>query len=133
MATLSVLKFPTVDGAQQMESTLLDLQKQSLIEVQDAAIVTWPQGKKKPTIEELHSLAGHCALMGKFDAYEIDEIFTRQTRERVTEGTSALLLVTSGAVLNAVVAAAKDRTFEVISMSLPEEKGDELRATRGAK
>ena len=64
MATLSVLKFPTVDGAQQMESTLLDLQKQSLIEVQDAAIVTWPQGKKKPTIEKLHSLAGHCALMG---------------------------------------------------------------------
>ena len=45
MATLSVLKFPTVNGAQQMESTLLDLQKQSLIEVQDAAIVTWPQGK----------------------------------------------------------------------------------------
>ena len=71
--------------------------------------------------------------MGKFDAYEIDEIFTKQTRERVTEGTSALLLVTSGAVLTRVVAAAKDRTFEVISMSLPEEKGDELRATRGAK
>ena len=133
MAILSVLKFPNVNGAQQMESTLLDLQKQSLIEVQDAAIVTWPQGKTKPTIEQLDSLAGHCALMGKFDAYEIDEIFTKQTRERVTEGTSALLLVTSGAVLNAVVAAAKDRTFEVISMSLPEEKGDELRATRGAK
>ncbi len=42
MATLSVLKFPTADGAQKMESTLLALQKQHLIEVQDAAIVTWP-------------------------------------------------------------------------------------------
>jgi uncharacterized membrane protein len=48
LATLSVLKFPTADGAQKMEGTLLSLQKQHLIEVQDAAIVTWPQGKKQP-------------------------------------------------------------------------------------
>ena len=48
MATLSVFEFPTAEGAQKMEDTLLDLQKQHLIEVQDAAIVTWPQGKKQP-------------------------------------------------------------------------------------
>ena len=47
MATLSVLKFPTADGAQQMEGILLDLHKQHLIEVQDAAIVTWPQGSEE--------------------------------------------------------------------------------------
>ncbi len=66
MATLSVLKFPTADGAQQMESTLLDLQKQHLIEVQDAAIVTWPQGKQQPKTQQLHSLTGQGALMGAF-------------------------------------------------------------------
>jgi uncharacterized membrane protein len=66
MATLSVLKFPTADGAQQMESTLLDLQKQRIIEVQDAAIVTWPQGKQKPQTQQLHSLTGQGALIGAF-------------------------------------------------------------------
>ena len=66
MATLSVLKFPTADGAQQVESTLLELQKQHLIEVQDAAIVTWPQGKKQPKTQQLHSLTGQGALMGAF-------------------------------------------------------------------
>src|SRR5512136_2106841 len=66
MATLSVLKFETPDGAKQMEQTLLSLQKQQLITIQDAAIVTWPQGKKGPKTEQLHSLAGQGALMGAF-------------------------------------------------------------------
>ena len=66
MATLSVLKFPTADGAQKMESTLLELQKQHLIEVQDAAIVTWPQGKKQPRTQQLHNMAGAGAMQGAF-------------------------------------------------------------------
>jgi uncharacterized membrane protein len=66
MATLSVLKFPAADGAQKMEGTLLDLQKQHLIEVQDAAIVTWPQGKKQPRTQQLHNMAGAGAMQGAF-------------------------------------------------------------------
>ena len=46
MTTLTVFKFPTAEGAQQLEDTLLDLQKQQRIEVQDAAIVTWPRGQE---------------------------------------------------------------------------------------
>ena len=160
MATLSVLKFPTADGAQQMESTLLALQKQHLIEVQDAAIVTWPQGKKQPKTQQLHSLTGQGALMGafwgmlfgliffipffglavgaamgalmaKFNDYGIDDNFIKQTREQVTEGTSALFLLTTGAVQDKVVAAMKGQAFEVISTNLPKEKEDELRAAFG--
>ena len=162
MATLSVFKFPTADGAQQMESTLLDLQKQHLIEVQDAAIVTWPQGKKQPKTQQLHSLTGQGALMGafwgmlfgliffvpffglavgaamgalmaKFNDYGIDDTFIKQTREKVTEGTSALFLLTSGAVEDKVVAALKGQTFEILSTNLPKEKEDELRAAFSAE
>ncbi len=161
MATLSVLKFPTADGAQKMESTLLDLQKQHLIEVQDAAIVTWPQGKKQPKTQQLHSLTGQGAMMGafwgmlfgliffipffglavgaamgalsgKFADYGIDDNFIKQTREKVTEGTSALFLLTSGAVEDKVVAALKGQTFEILSTNLPREKEDALRAAFGA-
>ena len=162
MTTLSVLKFPTADGAQKMEGTLLELQKQHLIEVQDAAIVTWPQGKKQPKTQQLHSLAGQGALMGafwgmlfgliffipffglavgaamgalmgKFNDYGIDDTFIKQTREKVTEGTSALFLLTSGAVEDKVVAALKGQTFEILSTNLPKEKEDELRAAFGAE
>ena len=162
MATLSVLKFSTADGAQQMESTLLDLQKQHLIEVQDAAIVTWPQGKKSPKTQQLHSLTGQGALMGafwgmlfglifvvpffglavgaamgalsgKFADYGIDDNFIKQTREKVTEGTSALFLLTTGAVVDKLVEALKGQTFEIISTNLPQEKEDELRAAFGVE
>ena len=162
MATLSVLKFPTADGAQQMESTLLNLQKQHLIEVQDAAIVTWPQGKKSPKTQQLHSLAGQGALMGafwgmlfgllffipffglavgaamgalsgKFADYGIDDNFIKQTREKVTEGTSALFLLTSGAVLDKVAEAVKGQKFEIISTNLTKEQEDQLRAALGGE
>ncbi len=162
MATLSVLKFPTPDGAQQVEGTLLELQKQHLIEVQDAAIVTWPPGRKQPKTQQLHSLAGQGALMGafwgmlfglifvvpffglavgvalgalsgKFADYGIDDNFIKQTREKVTEGTSALFLLTSGAVVDKVVEALKGQTFEILSTNLPKDKEDELRAAFSAE
>ncbi len=56
------LKFPTADGAQQMEGTPLELHKQYLVDAQNAAIVTWPQGKKQPKTQQLHSMAGAGAL-----------------------------------------------------------------------
>jgi uncharacterized membrane protein len=145
-----------------MESTLLDLQKQHLIEVQDAAIVTWPQGKKSPKTQQLHSLTGQGALIGafwgmlfgliffipffglaigvamgalsgKFADYGIDDNFIKQTRTKVTEGTSALFLLTTGAVVDKLVEALKGQTFEIISTNLPKEKENELRAAFGAE
>ena len=162
MATLTVLKFATPDGAKQMENTLLSLQKQQLITIQDAAIVTWPKGKKQPKTEQLRSLAGQGALMGafwgmlfgllffvpffglavgaamgalagKFTDYGIDDNFIKQTREKVTEGTSALFLLTSGAVMDKITPAIKDQKFEIISTSLSKEQEDQLRATFSAE
>src|SRR5262249_53171685 len=66
MATLTVLKFPTADGADKMLGMIESLQKQRLITIHDAAIVTWPAGKKKPKTRQLQSLAGSGALMGAF-------------------------------------------------------------------
>ena len=162
MATLTVLRFPTAEGAQQMETTLLGLQKQQLITIQDAAIVTWPQGKKQPKTEQLHSLAGQGALMGafwgmlfgliffvpffglavgaamgalsgKFADYGIDDNFIKQMRDKVTEGTSALFLLTTGATLDKVVDAVKGMDFEIISTNLSKEQEEQLRAALSAE
>jgi len=47
----------------------------------------------------------------------------------VTEGTSALFLVASGAVVGKVVEALKGQTFEILATNLPKSKEAELRAT----
>ncbi|MCC7165912.1 MAG: DUF1269 domain-containing protein [Anaerolineae bacterium] len=157
MATLSVLKFDTAEGARNLLSTLESLQKQQLIEVQDAAIVTWPAGKKKPKTEQLHSMAGAGALggafwgmlfgllffvpflglaigaamgalAGHFSDYGIDDKFIKATQDKVTEGTSALFLLTSGAVIDKVVAAVRGQKFEIIQTNLSQEQEAKLRA-----
>ncbi len=66
MATLTVWKFDTAEGAQGALNKLVDLSKQQLIQVQDAAIVSWPAGKKKPNTSNHGSLTGAGALSGAF-------------------------------------------------------------------
>ena len=46
MTTLTVLKFDTAKGAENELEIIENLSKKQLIELQDAAIVTWPVGKK---------------------------------------------------------------------------------------
>ena len=66
MATLTVWKFDEVGGAGDTLATIQDLQQQELIQIRDAAIVTWPADKKKPKTKQLHNLAGAGALSGAF-------------------------------------------------------------------
>ena len=161
MSTFSVLRFSTADGALHMEDALLDLQKRQIIVVQDAALVTWPHGRRSPKTTQLHSLAGPSALAesfwgmlfgliffvpffgsalgpairalgGKFSDYGIDGTFIKQARAAVAEGTSALFLLTSDAIQDKAVAALKGQSFELIATNLPKEKEIELRATFGA-
>jgi hypothetical protein len=58
MATLSVLKFNDPYGADRVLLALQGLQEQQMITLEDAAVVSWPQGNKKPTTRQLHSTSG---------------------------------------------------------------------------
>jgi uncharacterized membrane protein len=120
MATLSALKFDTVDGAGNALTTLESLSKQQLIEVEDAAIVYWEVGKSKPKTHQMHSMTG--ADVG------IDDDFIKSLQDQVTEGTSALFLLTREATEDKVVGAMKQYDFEIISTSLSQEDEDKLRA-----
>jgi uncharacterized membrane protein/acetyl esterase/lipase len=102
---------------------LESLQKQQLIEIQDAAVVEWQPGEKEPKTRQAVSLAGAGALggafwgmlfgllffipffglavgavlgglAGRFSDYGIDDDFIKSVRDQVTEGTSALFLLT---------------------------------------
>ena len=67
------------------------------------------------------------ALAGHFADYGIDDNFIKQVRDKVTVGTSALFLLTSGAVLDKIVEAVKGQQFEIIQTNLSKEQEDQLR------
>src|ERR671913_1189251 len=157
MATLSVLKFNDPYGADRVLLALQGLQEQQMINLEDAAVVSWPQGNKKPTTRQLHSTAGAGAgwgafwgflfaliffmpflgaamgaaggaLGGSLDDVGIDDDFIRQVREKVTPGTSALFTLTSGATApERVIDELRQYDFEIISTNLPEEQENQLR------
>ena len=162
MATLTVFKFSTPDGAEKMLAKVQALQKAELIKIQDAAMVSWPAGKKSPKTQQLVNLAGIGALQGAFWGmlfgliffvpffglavgaafgavgakmadYGISDEFIKKTRDQVTEGTSALFLMTSDAVQDKVIEGLKGEQFELISSNLTKEQEEELKAAFSAE
>ena len=71
------------------------------------------------------------ALGGAFRDYGIDDDFIKRIRSQVTEGTSALFLMTSDAVLDRVADAMKDAKFEIIATNLSKEQEQKLREAFG--
>jgi uncharacterized membrane protein len=156
MASLLALKFNRPDGAERVLGTLQQLQAQQLIQIQDAAIVTWETGKKKPKTRQLTSMtgagalggafwgmlfgllffipflglaigAGMGALMGHFTDYGIDDKFINAVREKVTPGTSALFLLVGQVTTDRVLEAMKGEQIEVLETNLTAEQEAKLR------
>jgi uncharacterized membrane protein len=158
MATITGYSFDTSDGAEKMVDLVQDLSKQQLITLEDAAIVTWPQGKKKPKTKHLDDMTGAGALggafwgmlfgliffvpffglavgaavgalMGHYSNYGIDKDFIKQAQDKVTEGTSALFLMTDEAVQDKVTDAVKNSglEFDLFYTNLSEDQEKQLR------
>jgi len=158
MTTLAVLKFHTAEGAGETLRLIESLGKQELVTLQDAAIVTWPQGKKKPKTQQLTSLGGFGALngafwgflfgliffvpflglaigaamgalAGKFTDVGISDDFIKQVRSQVTEGTSALFLMIDRVTPDKFLEGLKQAPpFEIISTNLTAEQEAQLKA-----
>jgi uncharacterized membrane protein len=156
MPTLTAWKFATPYGADDALATLEKLQSEALIQVQDAAVVSWEAGRKKPKTHELHSAkkagalgggfwgllfgliffipilglaigAATGALMGSMADVGISDAFINAVREKVTPGTSALFLLSSDAVLDRVKAEFGGTEAELISSNLSAEQEAKLR------
>jgi uncharacterized membrane protein len=67
MAIPSAVKFDTSDGADRTAIALRELQRQQLITVLDAAIVSWPAGATKPKTRQIASCAGAFSIRGHPD------------------------------------------------------------------
>ena len=157
MATLTVWKFDTTYGADQASERLLELSREGLVQVHDAATVVWEVGKKKPTTHQLASPAAAGALGGGFwgllfgliffvpllgaaigaatgalagslTDVGIDDEFINKVRDQVTPGTSALFVMTSDGVVDKIKEGfAGMEQGELISTDLDSEQEAALR------
>lgn|SRR5690554_5971641 len=121
-AALTVLKFDRANDAEEALASLQELRKQHVINIGDAAVVTWPEGRKAPRTIQAVNTAGVGALGGTFwgmlvgmlfmmpllgavigaaagaisgalTDIGIDDGFIKDVREKVQPGTSALFLL----------------------------------------
>lgn len=156
MATLTVWKFDTANGADDATDVLRNLATKKLITIHDAATVRWEEGKKKPKTRQLTNLAGAGALGGAFwgmlfgliffvpllgaaigaatgalagslGDVGIDDSFINRVRDEVTPGTSALFVMSSDAVMDKVRDAFAGSQPELIFTNLSDEQESALR------
>jgi uncharacterized membrane protein len=158
--TLSVWKFNSADGAQIALNRLSEMAKQQLLVLEDAAIVTWPEGKKKPKTQQAFGTTGAGALSGAFWGMlfgliffipflgmavgaamgglaghfvdvGISDDFIKSVRAKVVPGTSALFLMTSNVIVDKVSAALSDMSMELVQTNLTSDQEAALRAAFG--
>lgn len=156
MATLTVWKFDDADAAAHTRDQLGALEKQELITIHDAAVVTWPEGAKKPKTKQAFSTTGAGAAGGAFwgllfgaiflipwfgmafgaamgalggalTDFGIDDDFIDSVRDSVTEGTSALFLLSSDAVVDRIHEQVDLSHAELIRTNLSVEDEEALR------
>ena len=150
MPTLSVWKFATADGADDAGRTLTALHEKALLTVHDAAVVSWETGAPRPRTRSLDDSVGAlggafwglllgliffvpllgaaiglatAALSASLKDVGTNESFIERVRGSVTPGTSALFVLSSDAVIDAVREAFDGTEMELIETNLSE--GDE--------
>jgi uncharacterized membrane protein len=156
MADLIVFAFDTEDGAAKTRDALISMQKQQLIELEDAAVVIRRQdGKVK--VKQVTSLAGAGALGGAFwgmligllffapwlglaigavtgavagglTDIGVDDKFIKEVGETIEPGHSALFILVRKATPDKVMDELKKFNPTIIQTSLSEEQEAQMRA-----
>src|SRR4029453_14206588 len=156
MTTLTAWAFPGADDAEEAIKRLEALQSQTVITIDDAAVVSWELGKKKPKTRQRHNTPGEGALSGAFwgmflgliflvpllgaafgaalGAWStsiidmgISDKFIDEVKQKVTPGTSALFLLTDDTVVAEIENALKDMNAHLIASNLSAEQEAKLR------
>ena len=154
-STLSIWKFDTPEGAEAALGTLERLQVQRLVAVDDASVVTWPVGRRRPRTYQAGGFASAAALSGAFwgllfgllfllplaglalgavagaavglTRIGLSDEFLQQAREKITPGTSALFLLTHAAVVDRIAEAFAGAHAELLVSNLSHDEEAALR------
>lgn len=128
--TTTAWRFPGTEGADQAVIQLKQLDSQDLINVMDVAVLRWPEYATEPTTQEHVTEQGGgrlSAMVRRFQHPVIDTSMLDSVKHDLRPGTSAMVLLSSDAQIDAVVHAFGAHPMELIrtDMSVPEQ--DRLR------
>ena len=122
-------RFAGTEGADQAVVRLKQLDSQDLINVMDVAVLRWPEYASEPTTQEHVTEEGGrvASMMRRLQHPVIDGSMIETVKTDLRPGTSAMVLLSSDAQIDAVVDAFHGQPMELIrtDMSVPEQ--DRLR------
>jgi uncharacterized membrane protein len=122
-------RFPGTEGADQAVVRLSQLDSQDLINVMDVAVVRWPEYAAEPTAQEhVTEQGGRVAgMIRRLQHPVIDGSMIETVKHDIRPGTSAIVLLSSDAQIDAVVHAFEGAPLELIRTDLSVPDQDRLR------
>ena len=133
MSALTAWRFAGTEGADDAVLRLKQLDAQDLIDLEDVAVVRWPQYAGQPTAQEHVTNEGGkvSAMAKKIRKSVIDSAMVESVKGDMVPGTSAVVLLTSGAVVDTVAQAFQGQPMELIRSDLSVQQQDQVRAAFG--
>ena len=127
-------RFQGTEGADNAVSRLKQLDSQDMINVVDVAVLRWPEYAEQPTTREHVTDSGGrvATLMRKIQHAVIDSEMIDTVRGDLRPGTSAVVLLSSDANIDAVVHAFEGQPIELLRTDLSVPDQDRLRAEMDA-
>jgi uncharacterized membrane protein len=128
-------RFKTTEGADDAVFKLKQLDTADLIDVQDVAVLRWPLHSTGPTAQEhvtdegskVSSIISRLRGTGRIDTMMIESV-----KGDMTPGTSAVVVLSTAAVVDTVAKAFQGQPMELVRSDLSVPEQDRLRAAFGA-
>lgn len=123
-------RFSGTEGADAAVLRLKQLDTQDLIDVQDVAVLRWPQYSSAPQAQEHVTAEGSKAssFAKKLTKAGIDAGMLDSVKGDMTPGTSALVLLSANAAIDTVAEAFEGHAMELMRSDLSVQQEDQLRA-----
>ncbi|QMU76899.1 DUF1269 domain-containing protein [Streptacidiphilus sp. PB12-B1b] len=128
-------RFSGTEGADDAVLQVKQLGDQQVIDVRDVAVIRWPQYAAGPQVQEHVTDEGGkaSAFAKKLSKAGIDSAMIESVKGDMTPGTSALVLLSTDAVIDSVTKAFQGHAMELMRSDLSVQQEDQLRAAFGAK
>lgn len=128
-------RFSGTEGADMAVLRLKQLDSQGLMDVQDVAVIRWPQYASGPQVQEHVTDEGSRAssLAKRIRKAGIDGAMLQAVADDMRLGTSALVLLSVNTAIDSVAKAFEGQAMELIRSDLSVQQEDELRAAFGGR
>lgn len=128
-------RFKSTEGADDAVFKLKQLDAQDLIDVQDVTVLRWPLHSTTPTAQEHVTDEGSkvTSLVSKLRGTgRIDSMMIESVKGDMVPGTSAVVVLSTAAVVDTVASAFRGEPMELVRSDLSVPEQDRLRAAFGS-